>query len=850
MGKMKIGTRLAFGFGAILLLVLAMAWQMHRTMKEVENNIGVVVDETMPKVRMANEIIAIVNENASSIRNLILTSEDEQLKKEIETIAIQRQRIVAKYDSLQKALNSDVEKSAYSEILAARKDFVPFQENMMRLVKNQDGIEARKLLFGDYQQYQNRYMAAVSRLLAVEDSIAKGRGNQTSAQTEAGIITLWMVTAVLLVLGLLIGIWITRSVVVPLRHCMEMAGSIAQGNMEIRCEYDPTDKSETGMLRQSMYKMVQSISSVVKDSRSLVSEIKSGNLLARASLQGHEGEFAGMLTGVNATIDALVGFLDVIPSPAMIIDTDYHIMYMNRKAVDLSQESLQSLLQRKAQCHSVWCTEHCHTSQCACGKAMQTKQDVESKTIAKPCGKSMDISYTGVPILDSHGKCIAIFEVISDMTEIENARRSAEKVAAFQEVEIQRMQKNLSAIANGDFHCDYAITESDAETFIVHGKFLVLTQSLQKTVAAIEALSRDVNQISENAVQGNLGYRANVNAHLGSYHDIVEGINATLDSILLPIQEAADVLARVAERDLTRRVNGRYQGDHAHIKEAVNAAIDNLDDALRQVREGSEQVSSAAQMISSGSQHLAEGANAQAANLEEIGSSLKEIASMTKLNADNALKANELVAAANGKAEEGSTAMQRMSSAIVKIKESSDQTAKIIKSIDEIAMQTNLLALNAAVEAARAGEAGRGFAVVAEEVRNLAQRSAQAAKNTTDMIMESVKNAEAGVAYTDNARKAFMEIVDGIGHVNVLVSEIAKSSKEQSDGLHLLDEAVSGMEGITQQNAANAEESASSSEELNSQSEELLAMVGMFQINKNDTDSVGMASITQSALIA
>jgi methyl-accepting chemotaxis protein len=169
--------------------------------------------------------------------------------------------------------------------------------------------------------------------------------------------------------------------------------------------------------------------------------------------------------------------------------------------------------------------------------------------------------------------------------------------------------------------------------------------------------------------------------------------------------------------------------------------------------------------------------------------------------------------------------MKRMTEAIDKIKNSASETAKIIKTIDEIAFQTNLLALNAAVEAARAGEAGKGFAVVAEEVRNLARRSAEAAKNTADLIEGSQKNAEAGVAVTAEVAKNLVGIKDNAGKVATLIAEIAAASKEQSQGIDQVNTAVSEMDKIVQKNAANAEESASASEELTSQAQELSAMV-------------------------
>ncbi len=241
--------------------------------------------------------------------------------------------------------------------------------------------------------------------------------------------------------------------------------------------------------------------------------------------------------------------------------------------------------------------------------------------------------------------------------------------------------------------------------------------------------------------------------------------------------------------------------------------------------DGAAQVTSAAGQVSGASQSLAEGATEQAAGLEETSSSLEEMASMTKQNADNAQQANTLAAEARKAADSGNDAMTRMNEAIQDIQKSSDETAKIIKVIDEIAFQTNLLALNAAVEAARAGEAGKGFAVVAEEVRNLAMRSAEAAKNTSELIEDSVKNSKNGVDIAEEVGKTLGTIVEGIGKTSELVGEIAAASQEQAQGIEQVNTAVNQMDKVTQANAANAEESASASEELSAQAETMDGIV-------------------------
>jgi methyl-accepting chemotaxis protein len=258
-----------------------------------------------------------------------------------------------------------------------------------------------------------------------------------------------------------------------------------------------------------------------------------------------------------------------------------------------------------------------------------------------------------------------------------------------------------------------------------------------------------------------------------------------------------------------------------------------LNHIVTDLREITAQVSGAIKQVSAASQSLAEGATEQAAGLEETSSSLEEMSSMTKQNANSAQQANTLAAEARKAANSGSQAMTRMDGAIKDIQKSSDETAKIIKVIDEIAFQTNLLALNAAVEAARAGEAGKGFAVVAEEVRNLAMRSAEAAKNTSNLIEQSVNNSRNGVQICGEVKTALDEIVQGIARTTDLVEEIAAASKEQAQGVDQINTAVGQMDKVTQQNAANAEESSSASEELSSQAELINRVVDQLVVLTN-----------------
>jgi methyl-accepting chemotaxis protein len=362
---------------------------------------------------------------------------------------------------------------------------------------------------------------------------------------------------------------------------------------------------------------------------------------------------------------------------------------------------------------------------------------------------------------------------------------------------------------------------------------------------ALRGAVKDSEVLIEAARSGQLETRADASRYEGGFHSLVDGLNQTLEGVAIPLREAGSVLKQLADRNLSARMRGTYTGDYAAMALAINTAAERLDETLSQVQAAAGQVASAGGQITAGSQALAQSSSEQAGSIEEVSSSLQELAAMTKQNSDNARAATQLAGQTRGSTSEGVTRMTELSAAINKIKGSADQTAKIVKTIDEIAFQTNLLALNAAVEAARAGDAGKGFAVVADEVRNLALRSAEASKQTAALIEESVKNANDGVAMNAEVLKTLGAINGQVEKVSGIIAEIAAASEQQSQGVDQINGAVSQMNGVTQQVASSAEESASAAEELASQSNVLSDMVGQFQLS--DSTAVSQSAPRKAA---
>jgi methyl-accepting chemotaxis protein len=379
------------------------------------------------------------------------------------------------------------------------------------------------------------------------------------------------------------------------------------------------------------------------------------------------------------------------------------------------------------------------------------------------------------------------------------------------------------------------------------GDFEAIKANLNTCVDAVNRLVADAGKLLEAAAGGQLSIRADASMHQGDFRKVIEGVNKTLDTIVAPVQDAAQVLARLADRDLRARVEGETRGDHARIKNAVNASAAALHDAMAQVAQAVDQVSSASTQIATSSHAVAAGASEQASSFEEVNSLLESASGTARHTADSAQQADGLARSARAAATDGSAAVEQMQGAMSRIKASAEGTSQIIRDINDIAFQTNLLALNAAVEAARAGDAGRGFAVVAEEVRSLALRAKEAASKTELLINQSVKEAAQGEVTAGQVASKLSEIAGGVSRVTDIVTEIATAAREQASNVVRVAAALGEMDKVTQQNAASAEESSSAASELSGQAEELAAMVASFQLDGRVSGSAGRGR-TRTAL--
>lgn len=655
---------------------------------------------------------------------------------------------------------------------------------------------------------------------------------------------------------------------------------LAKGNLSIDThvaeaeKYTQEARENFIKINNNLEKTKSALSHLLSDVSTLSNAAVEGKLHIRADASKHEGEYSNIVQGVNQTLDTVndknewyEAIIDAIPFPVHVTDNDMNWNFMN-KAFEKLMIDQGVVKDRKAgygkQCSNANAT-CCNSPNCGIKQLLKGNDETYFDWCGMNC--KQNTSY----LRNSKGENVGFVEVVSDLTSILS-------VNAYNKVEVNRLASNLELLASGDLNMDLQVQEATDYTKESRDNFAMINSNLEKAKSAIGRLIDDMLDLSNAAIEGKLSTRVDVSKHVGEYRRIVDGVNQTLDSVIAPIQESASVLDEMSKGNLKVMVTGNYKGDHAKIKEALNDTISilssyiseisstlteiangnlvleitndyrgdfhdiktslnniisSLNEVLNDINTAASQVSSGSKQVSDSAQFLSEGSTEQASSVEQLSASIEQISAQTKNNADNAGQANNLAEVAKNNAEQGNIQMKETLKAMEEINESSGNISKIIKVIDEIAFQTNILALNAAVEAARAGQHGKGFAVVAEEVRNLAARSANAAKETTVMIENSIKTADNGTRIAKSTANALSSIVNDISQVAVLINDISIASNEQSTGITQVNQGILQVSQVVQNNSATSEESAAASEELSSQAELLSEMVGKFKLKHN-----------------
>ncbi|MEJ5245740.1 MAG: methyl-accepting chemotaxis protein [Bacteroidota bacterium] len=582
---------------------------------------------------------------------------------------------------------------------------------------------------------------------------------------------------------------------------------VSKGNLDIAIK----ERSSSDILIQSVNTTINSVRQLTMDVKYLAENAMLGNLNVEVDENKYEGEYKNIISGVNNTLISVVNIINSMNASVMIGDKNGIINFVNKSSFELFNKHINNIKS--------------HLPDFSSDKLIGSPIDKYHKN---PAHQKAMLSKMESPINSFISMGEAKFKLNVSPINNRNGERLAYVVEWLDQTDEINFNEGLNNLIE-DITEGHLKSRMDSEK--VAGIYQQTASGINRMLNNLLEPINDVTDALKQMAEGNLSLKVEGN-YKGDHAILVNALNTTIEQ--MPFKETIQVLQGVANGDLTHKIEGNYKGDALKLKEALNSTIDSLNEILTQVAVTVDEVTRGAMQVSDASTALSQGATEQAASLEEITSSMAEIGSQTKTNAENANHANILTFEAKEAAEKGNREMLQLNDAMEEITESSRNISKIIKVIDEIAFQTNLLALNAAVEAARAGRHGKGFAVVAEEVRNLAARSATAAKETSELIENSIKAVENGSMIAVRTGEALEEIKNSSVKVADIVGEIATSSNEQALAISQINEGLSQIDKVTQTNTASAEESASAAEELSGQAAQLKAMIARFKLNNDN----------------